>query len=131
MKQLFSKTINEFSAFFRGCDGSFVNRVIVSLSYKSFEDGQLIQSANDPCTDIYFVKKGGVAVCETTFFHEPILIYGKGAVFNVYQVLMKTQLEFDFRAKSKDHIEVIELMKLPREIFLQTCESFPKSTELV
>ena len=38
-KQLFSKTINEFDEFFRGCDSSFVNRIIVSLSYKSFEDG--------------------------------------------------------------------------------------------
>ena len=88
--QLFGQIINQFSDFFNGCNRSFVNRIVVCLSSKSFFDDQLIQSANAFCHDIYFVVKGGVAVCEPTCYQEPILVYREGAVLNVYQVLLDT-----------------------------------------
>ena len=98
INQLFKETICCFADFFRECDQGFVNRVLVSFSLKSFHNEQLIQSANAFCHEIYFVRKGRVVVCEPTCYQEPILVYRKGTVFNVYQVLLNTQLELVFKA---------------------------------
>ena len=39
-----------------------------------------------------------MAVCESTCFGEPILVYGKGAVINLYQLVIKKQLPFTYMA---------------------------------
>ena len=58
--------------------------MIVCLRYTMFEHGQIIQSSGYDTTTIYLVMSGGVAVTEPTCFKEPILIYQKGAVINLY-----------------------------------------------
>ena len=45
---------------------------------------------------MYLIKSGYVAVCESTCYQEPVLVYGKGAVFNLYQILMDQTLPFTF-----------------------------------
>ena len=55
---------------------------------------------------IYFVSNGGVAVCESTCFAEPILIFSKGAIINLYQVLMDRRLPFSLVATSADRFKV-------------------------
>ena len=57
------------------------------------------------CTHIYFVTKGGLAICETTCFEEPFLIYGPGAVVNLYQVMMNQRLNFSIKAVSAEFFE--------------------------
>ena len=94
--------MRDFQFFFDGCNQSFINRIIVSLTYKSFDHNQLIQSSNAYCHDAYFICKGSVAVCEPTCYEEPILIYGKGTVFNTYQILLEDQLEVQYKAISKN-----------------------------
>ena len=60
------------------------------------------------------VYSGGVAVCESSCFEEPILIYGKGSVFNLYQVIMNQKLEFKFVAVAEDSFKVKESEALIR-----------------
>ena len=71
------------------------------------------------------ISNGGIAVCEATCFKEPILIYGKGAAINLYQVIMNTQLEFQYVAVSanyyviKDNEVIISFEQLDGCGFLQ------------
>ena len=51
---------------------------------------------------MFVIWKGCVIVSERTEFKEPILIYEKGAAFNLYQIIMDCQLPFDYRAIEKD-----------------------------
>ena len=44
------------------------------------------------------ITNGGVAVCEATCFKEPILVYKRGNVFNLYQALMGQRLDYEFVA---------------------------------
>ena len=90
---LFQDTVIEkFGTFFGGCDQMFINRIVVSLSYKAFMHNKLVQSPNELGNDVYFIKSGGVAICETTSYLEPILVYPKGSVINLYQVFMNEPL---------------------------------------
>ena len=75
-----------------------VNQIIVSLKHNIFEEDQIVQKAGSICVDIYFVRSGGVAVCETTCFKEPILTYGPGSCLNLYYVLMKKTAQFQYLA---------------------------------
>ena len=102
VKFLFRDILSDFSDVFDGCESQFVNSMIVNMSYHNFEHGQTIQSAKYECQEIYFVKQGGIAVCEPTCFGEPILIYGKGAAINLYQCILSCRLEFCFIAVSSD-----------------------------
>ena len=77
-------------------------------------------------------------MCEPTSYQEPIMVYGPGAVLNVYQVLFNTSLEFDFRAVSDPHGQdqqgqrkPIELLSISGEDFLDHCKSHPKSAQLI
>lgn len=62
----------------------------------------MILEDNCDCSQVYLVNEGGVAACETSCFREPILIYSKGAIINLYQVLMNQRLHFTFIATSSD-----------------------------
>lgn len=75
------------------------------MAYSEYGHGQLVQSPNYDCTDIFFVTKGGLAICETTCFEEPFLIYGPGAVVNLYQVMMSQRLNFSLKAVSADYYQ--------------------------
>ena len=81
---LFGSFIKDFGIFFQGCNQSFINRIVASLSYKSFEHNQMIQTSKAFCDNVYFICKGNVVVCEPTCYEEPIIVYGKGTVFNSY-----------------------------------------------
>ena len=85
---LFPEFIHDFQVFFKGCNSIFINRIIVSLQYKSFEHNQLIQSGHAYCHDIFFIRDGSVVVFEPTCYGETILTYEKGTVLNVYQVML-------------------------------------------
>lgn len=76
------------------------------MAYNNFEHGQIIQSNMFECDEIHFISKGGVAVCESTCFGEPLLIYKTGAVINLYQVMMKQSLDFTFKAVSSDNFTI-------------------------
>ncbi len=66
--------------------------MIVSMKYKSFEHGTVVQSANSYCHQVYFIINGAIAVTEETCFKDPVMIYGPGAFFNFYQVIMNADL---------------------------------------
>ena len=105
---LFGHFMKDFQFFFEGCNQSFINRIVVSLTYKSFDHNQLIQSSNAFCYDAYFICKGSVVVCEPTCYEEPILVYEKGTVFNTYQILLEDQLEVQYKAISTNSYSVSE-----------------------
>lgn len=88
IKMLFGGFMRDFSVFFDECSQSFINRIIVSLTYRSFVHNQLIQSANTTPDELYFICQGAVVVCEPTCYEEPVVVYRKGTVINIYQVLL-------------------------------------------
>lgn len=65
----------------------------------------MIQSSGVESHQILFVNQGGVAVCEPTCFREPILIYGKGGVINLYQVILGEPLPFSYKSVSEEHFD--------------------------
>ena len=65
----------------------------MSSSYNFYNHGYVIQTPKYDCSEIHMVYTGGVAVCESSCFEEPILIYGPCSVFNLYQVIMNQKLE--------------------------------------
>ena len=58
----------------------------------------MVQSANAYCDQVYFIRSGGIAICEPTAYQEPILVYGKGSVVNMYQVIMDEPLNLSLYA---------------------------------
>lgn len=97
---IFPSFIFEFRAVFNGCERQFTSNLVMSLSYNFYEHGVTIQSAQYDVTEIYLVYRGGIAICEPTCFNEPILIYNRGAIINLYQILMKKRLSFEFKTVS-------------------------------
>ena len=93
---LFGEFIAVFDYFFADMDRQFINNLVIALQYNVFYQGQVIQTSKYDCQVVYFVKSGYVAVCESTCYQEPILVYGKGAVINLYQILMDRRLPFTF-----------------------------------
>lgn len=47
-----------------------------------------------------------MAVCEPTSFNDPILIYGKGAVINLYNVVLNDTLNFKFVTVSNSSFNI-------------------------
>ena len=90
---------------FEDCPSHFVIKVLVNLSYNSFDQGMVIQSPNHEIDHIYFIMKGGVAVCESSCFSEPIVVYQKGNIFNMYQNLLDAKLPYEFVAVDTDNLE--------------------------
>mmetsp|Transcript_35460 Transcript_35460/g.46675 ORF Transcript_35460/g.46675 Transcript_35460/m.46675 type:complete len:213 (+) Transcript_35460:2-640(+) len=84
IKQLFGTFLKRFASTFEGCECAFVNRIVVSLSYKSFEHNTVFYRGRFEVREAYFVMKGGVAVCESTCYKEPITVYGPGAFILLY-----------------------------------------------
>lgn len=87
---------------FDGCDVQFVNNMVICLHYNSIEFGVVIQTPFYDCDEVYLIHSGGVAVCEASCYGEPILIYGKGAVINLYEVMMNKKLEFKYVSVRED-----------------------------
>lgn len=52
------------------------------------------------------VWEGAVAVCETTEFEEPILVYRRGTLFNLYEILLEAKLPFNYRAIGEDEFQM-------------------------
>ena len=65
-------------------ESQFVNNVVISLQYNVFYQGEVFLHQQYDCHVVYFVRSGYVAVCESTCYQEPILVYGEGAVINLY-----------------------------------------------
>ena len=49
-----------------------------------------------------------MAVCEPTSFSEPILVYGKGAVINLYNVILQDTLNFKYVAVGDNSFKINE-----------------------
>ena len=49
-----------------------------------------------------------MAVCEPTSFSEPILVYGKGSVVNLYNVILQDTLNFKYVAVSDNSFKIDE-----------------------
>ena len=62
----------------------------------------MVQLGAQEAFEMMIVWDGHIAVCEETEFEEPILIYGKGTAFNVYQILMDDTLPVNYRAIRED-----------------------------
>ena len=62
--------------------------MVVMLRFNSYAHGQVIQSPNYEASELHLIQRGGIAVCESSSFAEPVLVYSKGAVINLYQILM-------------------------------------------
>lgn len=84
---------------------TFINNFIVSLAYRKFYAGQIVQRGGHPIDEIYIIWKGQVVVTEQSEFAEPILVYQRGTVFNLYQVLMETDLPFNYIAAAEDEFQ--------------------------
>jgi len=61
--------------------------------------------------EIYVVWKGQVAVTEQTEFGEAILVYLRGTVLNLYQILMDAELPFNYCAVAGDEFACNLLQK--------------------
>lgn len=66
----------------------------------------MLQEPNHDNGLVYFIQRGGVAVCEPTSFSDPILIYGKGGVINLYNVVLNDTLNFKFVAVSESFFNI-------------------------
>lgn len=76
--------------------------IVISLQYKSFVHNEAISRGQFNVSEAYFIVRGGVAACESTSYHEPIVVYGPGAVFLMYQILYDDQLSLDYLAIASD-----------------------------
>lgn len=91
---MFGYFLDVFDDLFKDCEPQFVNNIVVMLRFNVYNHGQIIQSPMYDCSDLHLVQTGGIAVCESSSFGEPILVYGKGAVVNLYNILMNQKLDF-------------------------------------
>lgn len=96
--QLFKKFLTLHARSFEGCERAFVNRIVVSLRYKSFEHNKMILQGKFLAREAYFLTKGSVAVCESTCFKEPIMVYRPGTFLLFYQALLEDSIDFDYLA---------------------------------
>ena len=55
---------------------------------------------------MFIVWEGAVAVTEATEFEEPICIYTKGSVINLYQIMMDDELPFNYHAVWPDEYSI-------------------------
>ena len=83
-----------------------MNKIVIGLQYKSFDHNDKIFRGRFNCEECFFILKGGVAVCESTSYKEPIVVYGPGAFFLMYQVLYDDQLSLDYLAVSTDSLHM-------------------------
>ena len=79
-----------------------MSNFIVSFSYRTYLAGEIMQRADQESFEIWVVWENAIAITEPTEFEEPILIYTKGAIVNLYQIMMDTTLPFNYRAIGTD-----------------------------
>ena len=99
--------IKDFNSLLDNCEDQFINYLLVNLQYNCFRHKQVIQTANYNCDSVILISKGAVYVSEPTSFNEPILVYGKGAVINLYNVILKDKLNFNYVAIKDSTFEVL------------------------
>ena len=85
---MFGNFLYDFEELFRGCEPQFINNMVVMLRFNSYGHGQVIQTPMYEAKEVHLIQRGGVAVCESSSYAEPVLVYSKGAVINLYQTLM-------------------------------------------
>ena len=73
-----------FKTTFDGLERAFVNKIIVSLKYKSFLHNTKIFNGKFQVQEAYFVIKGNVAVCESSCYNEPIMVNRPGHFILLY-----------------------------------------------
>ena len=81
---LFGDIEREMENILSGCESAFVSNFIVSFAYRKIYAGEVVQYSQRESFELFIVWKGAVAVCETTQFQEPVVIYERGTVFNLY-----------------------------------------------
>ena len=84
----------------------------------------MLQTANVTCSSVFLVAKGAVAVCESTCFAEPILVYGKGAVINLYNVILDDKLDFDYVAVQADSFKMNKFDEIHLDLRVQRGKCF-------
>ncbi len=85
---MFGEIVQELQPILIDCEEGFVSNFIVNFAYRKMHAGEVLQYGSQATYEIYIVWEGSIAVCETTEFEEPILVYTKGVAFNIYQILM-------------------------------------------
>ena len=68
--------------------------------------GQVVQCGSQHSYEVNIIWEGNIAVCESTEYSEPIMVYKRGTAINVYQILMDHKLPFDYRACWKDEYSI-------------------------
>ena len=102
VKELFSDILEEMEPILNGCEQNFISNFIVSFSYRTYLAGEVVQRGDQETFEIGIVWDGNIVCVEQTEFGEPILVYMKGAIINLYQIMMDTALPFDYRAIGED-----------------------------
>ena len=68
--------------------------------------GEVVQYGSKHSFDVNIIWEGNIAVCESTEYAEPIMVYRRGTAINVYQILMDHKLPFDYRACWQDEYSI-------------------------
>ena len=76
------------------------------------------------CSSIFLVAKGAVAVCESTSFAEPFLVYGKGAVINLYNAILDDKLDFNYIALQADSFKMNKSCEIHLDLKVQRGKCF-------
>ena len=76
------------------------------------------------CSSIFLVAKGAVAVCESTSFAEPFLVYGKGAVINLYNAILDDKLDFNYVAVQADSFKMNKFDEIHLNLRVQRGKCF-------
>ena len=53
-------------------------------------------------TELYFIQSGSLILCENSTYQEPIILYNKGSVLNLYNQRMKVKSKFVLRSTFND-----------------------------
>jgi len=84
IRELFSEQRLKLDQLLDGCEENFINNFIISFSYRTYLAGEVMQHGDRESFEICIVWDGQVAVEEMTEFGEPVLVYTRGAVVNLY-----------------------------------------------
>ena len=95
---LFGSFLELFTDTFEGQERAFVNYIVVSLRYKYYDHNEVISQYKYDVDEAYFITSGSVAVCESTSYKDPIVVYGPGAFIHLYQVFFEEQIGLDYIA---------------------------------
>ena len=68
---------------------------------------------------MFIVWDGEVMVTEVTEFSEPLMKYSKGTAFNIYQIMMKKLLPFNYRAIHPDEYIYKHRILVMRDLYAE------------